>query len=268
MEIRTAESELDAIYGFYKDITENYSNCAYAIGRVGHFRDQISIIDENGNKLNELFTNYLMDLRGMNSFPLVVPDDKYQKHGGIEVYRGELSYEYAKKLADNWTYHYGTGNFGEGIYTTNSQRRAFYFSKGIGKDDSYVYKFKINENTKILDYESYNNLIEYFQYNTRRWGKRKAQISGFDDEVLMKLDALIDFVNEKKDKNFTAKFVKGKHKLQSNALAVYLGFDAIEVDDDYFISDFVVLNRGALILSESEKDRIIKLQEQNELKER
>lgn len=260
MTLRQAESELDVIYNFYREITEKPNTGSYGLGGIQVINGRTVVCAFHGNKHYELFTNFLMDACGKNGFPQELTDKEYKEKDGIIVFRGEHSHEYARDLVDSPTYHYGTGSYGEGIYTTDEPRRASLFSHCTNFDKSYVYEYMIEENAEFLSYETYEKIIEYFYDKTHKSIFRKnTPMPNIGEEKAKRLNELIEYVNKKKDKKFANKFIKGEHKFFSNALAVYLGYDVIERVEDYFTNDYLVLNRGVLCVSESEKKKIMKL---------
>lgn len=262
--LRQANSELDIIYNFYKDISadEFVGGYCYDDGKDKNSETIFRIF--NGNAHYDLFTNFLMDFYQKNGFMKIISDEEFDKLDGILVFRGEHQYEYTKTLINSPTYHYGSGSYGEGIYTTNDIKRAHMFSHGGRDDMSYVCSYLIDKNAKVLDYGDLVKIYFYLDKNVRKTklkdkiklaykDRHDIQSPELDKETMQRLDNLIAFLNKKGDNNFKKKFTR----FDTNAIAVYLGFDVIERREDSFTNDYIVLNRGMLCISESEKERVM-----------
>ena len=261
MALREADSELDAIYNFYLDFNERLDR--YGRPRKKEYEDYYDGLP-HGNFRWEMFSHFLIDFYNKNGFPEVVNAEDYNDMlSNILVFRGERTFKYAGELIDSPTYHYGTGSYGVGIYTTDDLRRAQLFSSGLNGDLSYVIEMALSNDAKILKYEDNILLKNYLKEKTNKsiFKKKSSKIDEefqtlkLMPEALEKLNLLIDFLREKKDKKFTEKFIDDK----SNNLAIYLGYDAIERRESSFCMDYIVFNRGMLMISESEKDRLLEV---------
>ena len=268
MALRRAEMELDILYNYYLDICEDKYSGGPLVSDVS--LNQMLKYPTNNNLpfYNSQLTYFMIDYYRKNTFPQIVSDNIYNNKfkDAITVYRGEKRTEFARILLSEWDYHYGAGAIGDGIYATDYKVRAEAYKRD--KRFGELLEFKINPDANIISIDYLNTLIWYVELQTKRKGlfnREKISMPPLSPEVENKLNILIKYLDKVRDEGFRKCFINsdsniGCYRLNkySSLLAVYLGIDAIVCDRG--IKDYAILNRGALVISNSEYNKIMGIQ--------
>jgi len=293
MALRQAESELDIIYNFYLEIKDDPYCGGYYTKEILHGKEVHTIPNGNSIESIDVMNYYLIDFYGKNGFPCVLPDKEFDKIKSPIVFRGVSDIKHTQTLLNSIIYHYGKGYFGNGIYFSTSKERALWYTGKKNPIETNIATFKIDSQVKMISNSWINYMIDYVDCATREECKQfnyNHLRPAMTPEIKQKVDDLIKFINKKNDPVFREFFITERDSI----LAPYLGFDVVvnflaenydlkysdeynhcvgkdcsglnfDIIKDYLNNnhhginylDLVLYNRGALIVSEKEYNRII-----------
>lgn len=182
-----------------------------------------------------------------NARPRIVKDEIYDSLLKNNLYRAAMSSLYHKRFIFDDEYHVGKGNICNGIMTTEDNIHKNFYAKLFGADDTNenVMKFKIC-NTNGIDYVYLKEMLK----NQDSW------INTFNppQKDIKKFALLKQFLNSINDEELRKKFAKIFNEL--NNLAVYLGYDYIVKRNTNDGDLKIILNRGIVVVGESEANRV------------
>lgn len=196
------------------------------------------------------FYTYLVNLCGANKFPQVIEDKEFEALKFTKLYRGVVDIEHHANLLCDYDYHYGYGMYGGGgLYMSDDRIQAMRYARNK-PENILTLKFE----GKVIDEKELGFCLDYLEYSIKgeeyEIEKLKIKIANSQDEQLIKL--LIDYYKQlKADKDkelFKTIFIK-----QYSNLALILGYDAMGYTYNEIL---IVLNRGKLIVSKSEFERV------------
>lgn len=258
--MKLSERQLRAMTDWFDSIDESdQESYSERVKKFTTFND--------GDKRYRLFC-YVTDLMDKNGLPLVLPDRKYKHCIGQKLYRGVYDVNFNASTLADFDYHKGDGIGCLGIYATDDEKKALYFSQRYyfynkNKPNKHdVVTFKLNRDSKIIDYDSLieicNELRDFADkkrltlkelYSQKKFTKKCANNKPLDEA----------FESKQRLKYFLREIYKTNKKLyeaitsSKSTMAILLGFDAIEMNEE---DNVVILNRGKIIVSESEYKRI------------
>lgn len=271
--IRTADNDLEILYNYYLGIKEDeFSGGPFEEVELNNYTKTQKPTHNNSCRIESRLTYFMIDFYGKNGFPQVVSDKVYSEKLGEQttLYRGEWRKEFAQNLVNDQTYHFGAGASGEGIYLTDDKERADVYSSFGGLGD--VVEYKIHPNAKIISLNETKEIKKYVVAKIQEKTSNKKPFLGLfagkkvkspvkDSVKKQKLDELVDFLININDSELTKCFTDDSEFYGSNLLAVYLGYDCVKrthcVENLSNVTDYIVLNRNALILRESEYNRLM-----------
>ena len=192
----------------------------------------------------------------MTDLPQILDDLTYEDLDTTEIYRGEQKARYARNLVQDEDYHAGGGSFGSGIYTSKTFSYANIYSQYYDKESTGIcVKYKLMPNTLMISIDLLKRLQQLIPLYVNGYTSKIENVDIINKE---KFYALLNFLKQKGDKDFTECFIKEI----SNALAIYLGYDVRCGTSD----EFVIFNRSKLCLSQSEYDYIVKMAKKEQMK--
>lgn len=198
------------------------------------------------------FYTYLVNLCDANKFPQMVEDEEFEALKSTKLYRGAADIEHHANLLSDYDYHYGYGIFGGGgLYMTDNRKIASRYARNKS-ENILTLKF----DGKVIDEKELGFCLDYLEYSINgeeyKIEKLKIKIANSQDEQLIKF--LIDYYKQLKTDKDKELFKTIFIKMYSN-LALILGYDAMSYKYDEIL---IVLNRGKLIVSKSELERVTK----------
>ena len=205
------------------------------------------------NFSNYKFYTYLVNLCGANKFPQVVEDKEFIKIKSTTFFRGATDIEHHANLLCDYDYHYGYGMYGGGgLYMSSDRTQVIRYARNIPKN-VLTLKFV----GKAINEKELNSCLDYLEFSITneeyKIKKLNIKIANLKDEQL--LNFLIDYYKQLKtdiDKElFKTIFIK-----RYSNLALILGYDAMNYTYNELL---IVLNRGKLIVSKSEFERVTNL---------
>ncbi len=210
---------------------------------------------------------YIVDLLKMNELPTILPDNQFKNTNSPMFYRGVRDINFNASLLADYDYHKGDGIYFWGIFVTNDKNSAHWYGdkRTANKPDATqdVVSLKMQDGTKsvfarsLLDIQS--ELHDFAEKKSLSPQELTEQSELFvsqenkianDDEIS---------INYKRLKFFLRYLLNNKNvelyysiANSPSTIALLLGFDAIQTET----KEFAILNRGKIIVSESEFNRI------------
>lgn len=206
---------------------------------------------------------FMVELFDLSKFPQVVSDEEFDKIKSENLYRGVRDSEHVANTLCDFNYHYGTG-INDGLYASNDKKIAFaYTSKKIPeKTEERVLKFKLDPTTKICRIQDINAasthmLIAYLDTSLQYDVLVNRSSEKFKDypncaQIRQRIEDFVCYaskIKEKRDLNI----IYNTFYYEESNLAVYLGFDAMQVTPD----NIVIFNREKIMVPQSEFDRFV-----------
>ncbi len=231
-----------------------YINAEY-IGRVLDFAEKLN----NGkpttavDRFSYRAFAYAVQLYGYNGFPQVVPDQKFDAVPSTTLYRGVKDTEHNANLLCDYDYHYGFGTWGDGIYSITERPIAFHYTKKSPLSaenteseeelNQRIMTFKVDPRTKFV------NLNKIFQ-QVRLAGPARLL-------CLPEVRELFKFSHtlSKERENLLNQLLTSNISLA----ALFIGYEGLKYFGDADEETDVLLNRGKMIVSESEFRRVCAL---------
>lgn len=189
---------------------------------------------------------------GYTDLPEIVSDEKYSKLAGYnfdylgmsfkgtELYRGVREIAHHANLLCDEEYHTGVGDACNGLFASNMYDKANLYSSRNSKFDC-VLKFKAPE-LKIIDDDTLKvDITRVFEGQEPSTHSHK-QI----------LEEVKNFTLSINDPNYQSAFFYTLLN-DPSIIAILLGYDAIY---DHNFPAFAILNRGKIVVSEKEYERI------------
>ncbi len=226
---------------------------------VSFILDSKKYIKEFGKSYNsdtKLISHaYMCSLYGYEGFPTVLSDQDFKDFDGITLFRGNISNENNANLLADFDYHHGYGAACYGIYSSNTKIIAKSYA---ALKDKNVITFKIGKNIV-----NFNDLAQYIKclFDNKEYSvfdlKNKNHIT--------KIKKLKDYIKNLDAADHEDLF--WSFALNRSLMAIYLGYDAIICDQNTTIAgveteqtfnplNYIILNRSAITISQSEFDRI------------
>lgn len=220
---------------------------------------------EASNYIKNTLATYMFKLFGYTGLPQVVSDEDYKKLNARELFRGTEEIDYHADLLCNAEYYQSYWHNGIGIFSTSKKEWASdFFTNKKGSD--YVLKFKyIGEtldrtNEKMTNF-NYFMALKYGNYESIK-----------DKNIIKKCKAFREFINDKCSdvpniEGISREYAKQRGKqdfaeliiVDDTFMPVYLGFDCFDFDlNRYKRAEIVIQNRGKIVISLSEYNRICK----------
>lgn len=230
---------------------------------------QISNIltSSNIDKVNGAFFDFVIDFCGFNGFPQIVSDKEYEKIKNVsghkissnessineessEYFRGQPKYDFHANLLCDFNYHHGRGIICNGIYATSKKSYALAYCSRDAKnfDENKIMKFKLASQNFVKD----TTLDDYRSFIVDGANCHFANIKDNISAEIMKyfLNVLCKYDRE----HFEHQLV-----FDESIIAIIMGYDFVCVDQfDTDEPTIIVLNRGAITVSQSEFERICK----------
>ncbi len=184
--------------------------------------------------------NYMIDLLNYNSFPAVVRNDEYAKSKSVPLYRGVESPEHNAQTLADFDYHRGIGVRGCGLYASMDFNEVY---TCYANDPYSILEFKLDSGSYLASYNGLRKILNEL-----------ISVDDFDkiDSPQGDLHAIYDFIKSLPN-NDRAFFIALLDKDPSK-LAMLLGYDAVDIDF-HNSNHTIVLNRGKMVVSESEYKR-------------
>ena len=244
MSIKKANSELDIIYNYYKDIKQKIKDNP----SLDYLKDEFG----NRQSISEQMYYFMQDFYSKSNNPQVISDEKYEKFHGDILYHGFRNIKHAANFLWDIRKHYGGGVFGSGFYLSDNIDDAIDYTEvefSISSDKILQMKVDL-ENCKIIEYADLRKIANVIK-------------SGYDIQYLMyysflgdyakkKLRKLKSFIDEKKDMSFNSAFT-----YDESIMAIYLGFDAVRHESGTD-NNYAILKPEKLFVSQSEFERVMK----------
>lgn len=199
----------------------------------------------------QAFTQILKAV-GYTAFPEIVSDEKYSKLSGFtfdylgvhvqgsELFRGVRDIDHHANFLCDEEYHTGVGDACNGIFASSTYDKADLYSDKSSNRDC-VLKFKTPE-MKIIDDDTLKIDL------TRIFDGHEPSVESHKQI----LEELKTFTLSIKNKNHQEAFFSMLLN-DPSILAMILGYDAVY---DHNFPAFAILNRGKVVVSEKEYERI------------
>lgn len=204
-------------------------------------------IDITSKDADDIY-KYMTALAGYDNLPQVVSDKKFGTYKTKCLYRGVKDLKHAENMLCDHDYHHGRG-YTNGIFTAIRKDDAMYYTYDPDTYDTYDASKRNPENVITLKLTSGNSinykLLEFFAEEIKH-----GNFVGVEKDTKAKLMNFVNFVNGIKDDRQCFKFLH-IFMLDLSKLAIYLGYDSI-IDD----KGYIILNRGKILVSASELERI------------
>ncbi len=237
------QEKLEQIYAYYKDIE--------SVQPIEEYRKRLSYSLRHTNMIRYRFFSYLVDALGFNALPNVVSDIQFSRVPTRTLYRGTPDINNHANLLVDFDYHKGCGVQGSGLYASDSYWHANEYANEI-KD--FVLKFKLCPSTKVIHFNKMHQiecaLLGDFETQSGYAIDDQGIRAGINDTAIKNYKTLVDFCRAHKNDMGFEKFILGNFDNFDSNIALFLGYDA------FVAGNFVVLNRGKIIVSESEFNRI------------
>ncbi len=214
-----------------------------------------TIIPQNSSA--NIISKYMIDLYHYNMLPKVIADDEFDNLSSKSIYRGVKNINYHANILCDYNYFRANQLIGCGIYFSKHFDCAKKYTKTDDKEqnEDNIMSVKLNSE-KII------NISKLLSYKAYLQGIYFGKIPEKDRE---KLDFLINFINNIKNNKYRILFKKMFTDFDDySKIAIYLGYDIVTdnsignlcTKDDKDSDIFIVLNRGKILVSKSEFDRI------------
>lgn len=238
------------------------------IKRASENNENVRIISDNyrhretmdeyfsAENLSKTVYGFIADASGYNNLPNFVNNKEFEETEAITLYHGFKKPEYASEMLNDYVYHYGNGLSNDGMLVNG-----FYLTHRLALADTYtnygednvnranVLKFKLKPSKFIKMSEIKSLLVN--------------ECEGISLEFLQNFDVLKNELLRLKEFSENSRIYKFYEKaILSNlsTIAVLLGADAIIEDEKTYGKEnneqIICLNRGKLIVSESDKQKI------------
>jgi hypothetical protein len=203
----------------------------------------------------DVLYQYMIDLSGYNAFPQVYPSGDYKNLCGPELYRGVTDKEHAANFLADFNYHYGTGTQNNGTYFSDRKvcakpytQPAMVIEEDCEDVEDKIFTIKMAPTTRFVDDDFINHDV-----GAAILLRDTSQVKSIVGRDKRRLDALINFVDTISDADQVEKFLFYLQQ-DSSKMAIYLGYDGLIQTFKYM--HYVVLNRGKIIVSQKEYDRV------------
>lgn len=206
----------------------------------------------------DLFGEFMFKLYGYNSKPQIVPDQQYISTQEPTLYRGKNADFLANILCDD-SYHLCSLYHGTGIYSTKDEQVAKIYENR--SHNGTTLNFKIDG--KIADRKLIKQVSEIWGGYATKYDIQ--DIKAEFPEIAKKCEEIFKFLNTLPTTNrpedvhryqmkswFTEEFFTANPAY----IAAYLGFDAVSINNYDGEEEIIVLNRGKMVVSLSEYNRI------------
>lgn len=182
-----------------------------------------------------------------NAFPTIIKDKTYDSLLKNNLYWSAMSFTHHKNFVFDKDYRVGKGNICNGITTTEDNIHINHYAVIFNTDDKNenVMKLKIS-NTNGVDIDYISKMLK----NEDKW----INIYKPSQKDVKMFSLLKQFLNSIKDEELREGFKS--IFTEENNLAVYLGYDYIAKRNTNEGDLKIILNRGIVLVSESEADRI------------
>lgn len=214
---------------------------------------------EIGNEDADDIFKYMVALNNFNKFPRIVSEKYFKILKSQKLYRGVPKISYAKNLIADENYHHGRG-YTNGIFTVKNKQESLPYTVPFDLNKPFDSLLQKPENTFEIKLSECNKipyfLLEYIAENIK-----STSIMGLDGHLKEKVLNFLDFVMSIQDDAECLHFLEiFMHDLSK--LALYLGYDCV-TDGKYTI----ILNRGKIVISDTEFERIEKGTQEETLKQ-
>ena len=209
----------------------------------------------NRNEIRYRLFEYMTSLYGVDGFPTIVSDEEYNDINCPVYYHGYKDYDHGANFLVHHNYHRGEGVDGDGFYVATNKSQAYRYTKidnihnksewDMGK----VLEVKFQGKKRMLDLHLKNLAFVVGE------GEKVTEDEATEEEV-EKINELYSYLKTTSASEDVKKGFLKTIWMNESLLAIYLGADYIEVyDRDFNLSHLVILNRGKVVVKESEKNR-------------
>lgn len=191
---------------------------------------------------------FISDIYGCGELPKIVTDEEYGKLEAKELYRGSRDISHIASTLSSTERHYGWGLASSGMHSAEKFDQALSYTAGFNDgtaNENLVLKFKIDTN-KIISIKKFQKA---FTSPTNSIFKETFAREKFS--TLMNFLNIVAF-----DEIFDFELYLEMFSQDAGKLGIILGYDAINTENWHSIT---ILNRGAMTVSKSEYNRIMKL---------
>lgn len=193
----------------------------------------------------DIIFKYIADLYEFGDFPTVVEDKPYSRLERPEYFRSASSFDHLANTLVDFDRHYGWGSFSNGLYFDYRKEHAARYHMPSKNQEPIVMKVKLGT----------SNIVNAL------WLK-KAFVEALETNNLPKLienkmRTLIQFlISISNDEVFDGELFVDMLLLDPSKLAIILNIDALKLKGEWHPSSIIILNRGKIVISKSEFNRI------------
>lgn len=192
---------------------------------------------------------YFCNLLDYHSLPQIVPKEHYRKVKNPTIYRGMEEFDYNASILCDFDYHYGDGQYGHGIYATDSEHYACECTSNLKHDHKKVMKFRLADDTKIVHFQTIVKMARGIELYIKKREDKNKLIEHFGEPMR----ELIEIYDGYDDKENLSEFVLTKPTM----LSMLLGYDVMwENGYGHNNKIYAINNRGKIVVSEKEFNRI------------
>lgn len=205
---------------------------------------------------------FMVELCELSEFPSVVSDKSFDETQSIKFYRGVTDLKYTANLLCDFDYHYGKGSVADGIYASSIKVVAETYAMNSVKY-GHILSLKLDPSTKFCSVIQMTNLM----YKLEGFYKEPSSKNKFISESLenfkseknyseieQRIKSLFNFIEDIKNQQEKEILIRNLTK-GLGKLAIYLGFDAMNIDDNF--ANCTIFNRGKIIVSKSEFNKVV-----------
>ena len=241
---------LKRLYEFYKVLKTEFDNYdvapEYFTGEAG-----------NPNTLKCRIFEFATSLFSRGDFPQILSNDEYQELNSGLLYHGYRDFDHGANMICHFNYHRGQGMYGCGLYVKDDKNKAFAYTKFDNLGDVNEWNIDKVLEMKYLSEKSIINL-KLKNLSTLVSGGKDVSSVTTDRQEINNINDIYEFVKtEIQDEYMGKKFLR-MFDLDPSILALYLGYDRVDIyNRDFVFDQAILLDRGKVVVNENEAKKFI-----------
>ena len=248
-------TDLEIIFEYFKSI---YNDKYLSKDKLDYTNKKFHDARGNERSVEHKLFSFVTDYFGYNAFPCVIRKEEYNLARGKEQFHGFRKFSHGADMLSSYQMHYCLGYYCDGFFLTDNKAIAEDYTKinligPIGyKSKGKVLPIKLAPSTKVLDIKQLRSML----YDLKTYPEKGlSSQSAYGSWDYSKTRDILKFWDTHKNDALAKEFYH--HFLSSkSAVAIFLGADAIEIND-LFKRFTCVLNRGKILVSDTDSEYFI-----------